>query len=176
MAIATWLLFVMGLVGAADIALYHSVAHGIRTHEDSRTELFIHSLRGPTYFVLYLAVPNLALSGAWFVALVVLLAVDLAISLWDFAIEGDSRDALGGLPSGEYVLHIMLAMLFGGLVATVFLRHGQNFGEPTAISYEPADVPGLLRLALAVMAIVVLASGAQDLRSALRMRPARSAR
>ena len=176
MAIATWLLFAMGLLGAADIALYHSLAHGIRTHEESRLELIVHSLRGPTYFLLFLAVPNLSLCGAWFVALLALLVADLAISLWDFAIEGESRDALGGLPSGEYVLHIVLAMLFGGLVATVLLRAGHRIGEPTAISYAPADVPGLLRLTLAIMAVVVLASGAQDLFSAWRMRPARSAR
>jgi hypothetical protein len=34
----------------------------------------------------------------------------------DFMLERHSRESFGGLPSGEYVLHIILAMLFGALV------------------------------------------------------------
>src|SRR5688500_10822937 len=58
MEIATYLLFVLGLLGAADIAIFHSVAHGIRSHPDSAMELFTHSLRGPTYAALFILIPN----------------------------------------------------------------------------------------------------------------------
>src|SRR5713226_8228307 len=105
MVIATYLLFVLGCLGAADIVLYHSVAHGIRSHPDSQRELVTHSLRGPTYAALFLLIPNFAMQGAYSGLLASLLVVDIAISVWDFALERASRQFFGGLPTGEYVLH-----------------------------------------------------------------------
>ena len=43
MEVPTYLLFVLGCLGAADIALFHSVAHGIRSHPNSTKELITHS-------------------------------------------------------------------------------------------------------------------------------------
>lgn len=169
MEAATYLLLVLGCCGAADILLYHSVAHGIRTHPDSRQELIIHSLRGPTYGALFLLVPNFAMQGAFFWGLIGLFALDVGISIWDFAIERQSREFLGGLPSGEYVLHMIIAMLFGGLAASVCLRAGHWAVLPTRLAYEPAAVPALLRLAMTVMALVVLYSGALDALAAFRL-------
>ena len=169
MIAATYILFALGILGALDIALYHSVSHGIRSHPDSRHELIIHSLRGPTYAILFLAVPNLQLQGAFFWALVALYVIDVAISIADFAIERKSREQLGGLPSGEYVLHSLIAMLFGALVAATFFEACAWSHEPTAIRYQPAAVPWLLRLTMAIMAAVVLFSGIQDLVAAVRL-------
>jgi hypothetical protein len=170
MEAATYLLFILGVLGATDIALYHTVAHGIRSHPDSRAELIVHSLRGPTYAALFLLLPNFAMQGLYFWLLIGLFAVDLAISLGDFALERHSRQFFGGLPSGEYVLHILLAMLFGALVTAVCYGAGDWATLPTQIRYDPAGVPNLLRLVLAVMAILVFYSGAQDALAAFRLR------
>jgi hypothetical protein len=169
METATYLLFVLGSLGATDIALYHSFAHGIRSHPDSRAELVTHSLRGPTYAALFLLVPNFALHGVYFWCLVALFAFDVAISLVDFALERRSRQFLGGLPSGEYVLHTIIAMFFGALVAAVGFGAGEWAKLPSEISYAPADVPLLLRCMMAVMAVLVFASGVQDGIAALRL-------
>jgi hypothetical protein len=174
--IATYLLLVLGLLGAADIAMYHSVAHGIRSHPDSRQELMVHSLRGPTYAALFLVIPNFTLHGAAFWLLMALLAVDVAVSIVDFAIERQSREFLGGLPSGEYVLHMVIAMVFGAMVTAIVLRAGRWGLEPTSMRYQPAQVPLLVRFLLAIMAVVVLYSGVQDALAVIRMRgmPTRS--
>jgi phosphatidylglycerophosphate synthase len=169
MATPTYLLFALGLLGAADIMLYHTVSHGIRHHPGSQFELVTHALRGPTYALLFLLIPNVALLGWWFVLIILLFIFDLAISIADFYLEGDSRRKLGGLPPGEYVLHILLAILFGALVAGVLYEGGQWLWAPTAIRYQPAAVPVVLRLTLAVMAVLVLVSGIQDARAALRL-------
>src|SRR5262245_896654 len=108
MAIATYILFVLGALGATDILLYHSVAHGIRHHVDCRHELVVHSLRGPTYATLFVLIPNVGLHGLYFWALVALLVVDVTISIVDFVLERHARAFLGGLPTGEYILHIFL--------------------------------------------------------------------
>ena len=87
MEIASYLLFTLGLLGAADVFLFHTISHGLRKWRDARCELVTHSLRGPTYCALFLLVPNFQLQGAWFWGMVVLLAVDVGISVWDFCLE-----------------------------------------------------------------------------------------
>jgi hypothetical protein len=170
MEVPTYLLFVLGLLGATDIAVYHSFAHGIRQHRDCRAELVVHSLRGPTYAALFVLVPNFALHGAWFWCLIALFAFDVSLSIVDFSLEGQSRRSLGGLPTGEYVLHVILAMLFGALVTAAAYGSGSWATLPTQVTYEPAAVPIALRLVMMVMAALVLYSGIQDSVAAVRLR------
>jgi hypothetical protein len=170
MDVASWLLFALGLVGASDILFYHTLAQRIRTHAPARYELFSHACRGPVYLPLFLGIPNFAFHGVWYWTLLLLLVVDLGISVWDFSLEKQSRRALGGLPTGEYLLHVALAILFGAFVAAVLLRTWNWHALPTRVLYEPAAVPDLLRAALAVMGVANLASGILDARAALRLR------
>lgn len=170
MEIPTYILFLLGCLGAADIVLFHSVAHGIRSHPDSAKELVTHSLRGPTYAALFVLIPNFALKGLFSWGLLALFVFDVGISIWDFWLEQSSRRFLGGLPSGEYVLHMLIATVFGGFVASFIYFAGDWFGAATSLAYAPAAVPGVLRLAMLTMAVLVLASGAQDAVAALRLR------
>lgn len=169
MAVATYILFVLGCLGATDILLYHSISHGIRSHADSRLELLVHSLRGPTYAALFVLVPNFAMQGGFFWLLMAIFAFDVAISLGDFLIERASRAFFGGLPTGEYVLHIILAMLFGALVTSVIYDVGHWATMPTRLAYEPAAVPGWFRAVFLVMAVFVLYSGTMDAVAAMRL-------
>lgn len=169
MEVATYILFILGCLGATDILLYHSVSHGIRSHPDSRLELVVHSLRGPTYAALFVLVPNFALQGSFFWLIIGIFAFDVCISLGDFMIERASREFFGGLPTGEYVLHIILAMLFGALVTSVFYSVGNWSAMPTRIAYQPADVPAILRVMMVFMALLVFGSGAMDLKAAWRL-------
>jgi hypothetical protein len=170
MAVATYILFILGCLGATDIVLYHSVSHGIRSHQDSRFELIVHSFRGPTYAALFLAVPNFAMQGRFFWLLTGIFAFDLCISLGDFMIERASREFFGGLPTGEFLLHIILAMLFGALVTSVFYSVGHWASMPTRLAYEPAGVPRFLRIVMAFMSALVLGSGIMDLIAARNLK------
>ena len=165
MQVATYILFVLGCLGATDILLYHCISHGIRSHQDSRLELVVHSLRGPTYATLFIFVPNFAMHGFFFWLLLCILFFDLCISIVDFILERSSRAFFGGLPSGEYVLHILLAMLFGAMVTSIFYDAGQWSTLTTALLYEPAQVPSLLRYIMMVMAVLVLGTAAMDLKA-----------
>lgn len=168
MMIPSWLLFGLGLLGATDILLFHVRAHDLRHHPECRRELITHFLRGPTYAVLFLAVPNFQFFGGWLLALYGLLAFDLAISIADFWLEPESRRALGGLPRGEYLLHVLLAMLFGALVASIAYESAGRLSMPTGL-IRLSLVPAPLRLALAVMAPIVLATGLADLAAVRRL-------
>ncbi len=163
------LLFVLGILGATDILLFHMLAHDLRRQARSRAELVTHFLRGPTYCALFLLVPNYRFHGGWFFALAALLAVDVVISIVDFWLERDSRAPLGGLPRGEYVLHVLLAMTFGAMVCSIAYEGGPLRLEPTALVPTSNGPPTWSRIALGVMAPIALGSGIADLVAVLRL-------
>lgn len=169
MLIPSYLLLAMGVLGGLDVLLFHLLSHDIRRSPSSRAELVFHALRGPTYAALFWSIPNLRLDGAWMWALIGVLAVDLLISIGDFLVEAESRRPLGGLPTGEYLLHVLLAIVFGGLFASVLILEGHRALLPTLIVYEPAEVPGILRIALAWFGAMTLLSGLLDLRALVRL-------
>jgi hypothetical protein len=173
METATYLLFLLGILGAVDIAIFHSIAHGIRSRPDSVMELFTHSLRGPTYATLFVIIPNFRMQGAFAWVLIAIFVIDLGISIWDFWLEQGSRRFLGGLPSGEYVLHTISAMLFGALVTSVMFEIGTLLKGNTGFVYSPANVPWLLRAVMLIMAALVLVSGMQEAFAALRLKGAK---
>ncbi len=168
---ACMLLFVMGILGAADIVIFHVRAHDLRHREESRAELITHFLRGPTYAVLFFLLPNFALDGVWFALLLALLVFDALISAVDFWLEPESRRTAGGLPRGENLLHVVLAGLFGALVAVILLDRHVHLDAATSIAWVPRGegVPDLLRLALSIMSPIVLATGLLDLKAVLRL-------
>src|SRR5690242_5237491 len=109
MKAASYLLFIIGILGASDILFFHTLSHRIRNNPDSRLELKIHTLRGPTYALLFLLIPNFVMQGLYYWAFIGLLIADLSISISDFSVENRSRRKFGGLPTGEYILHVILA-------------------------------------------------------------------
>lgn len=169
MELASWILLAMGVLGALDILLFHMMGQNLRGRVESRAEFVTHFLRGPTYFALFLLVPNSAPSGwaAW--VLLGVLAFDVAISVADFWLEPASRRSAGGLPRGEYLLHVLLAMCFGALVLTVVQEVGPRLDGPSAWNFGSGDVPVALRLMLGGMAPIALASAVLDLVAVRRL-------
>src|SRR5262249_11782847 len=161
------LLFVLGCMGAADIVLFHAIAQSIRRHWESRHELVAHSLRGPSYAALFVLIPNCVMQGTWFWVLVALLAICIAISLWDFAIVRRSRRWFGGPPLNEWALHVVMGILFWGLVAVSLFEASPWARLPTQLAWEPAPVPSVLRWILTLMSIPILLGGVMDLVAAL---------
>tara|TARA_R110002094_G_scaffold47961_17_gene59440 strand:- start:247 stop:795 length:549 start_codon:yes stop_codon:yes gene_type:complete len=161
LSVASYLLIAIGLLGALDIAVFHTRSHNLRSQPSARLELLTHSLRGPTYAVLFAVVPNFAAHGSWFLVMLLVLVFDVGISVWDFSVERRSRAPLGGLPTGEYVLHSIIAMLFGAFVACYCVGAADWLKQDTAWVYEP-NVPWPVQAMLAAMAVGVLVSGIQD--------------
>jgi hypothetical protein len=169
--VPSWILLAMGVLGALDIVLFHMWKQRLRSRSESRAELVTHFLRGPTYAALFLAVPNLRMEGAWFGALLAVLAFDVVISIADFWLETASRKSAGGLPRAEYVLHSLIAILFGALITTV-LRDASALDAPTAATWIESGPPQALRILLAVLAPIALGSSLLDLAAVIRMNPA----
>jgi hypothetical protein len=87
----------------------------------------------------------------------------------DFALERDSRRDLGGLSSGEYLLHVGIAILFGALVTAVAFEGGASRALPTSITWGESAVPWALRALMAVMALGALVSAAFDAAAVVRL-------
>ena len=108
MRTASILLFVIACLGAFGVAWFHNLKGRLREHAESRLEVLVHACRGIIYFLQMAIVPNLQFHGAFFALFVALYVADIAIAWFDVWIEPDSRRAQGGLPRGEYFMHIVL--------------------------------------------------------------------
>ncbi len=119
MLTATVLLLVMSLLGAFDIAYFHTYRCRLSHRPESRTEAWIHVARGVVYTLQLALVPGVRFAGAWYAAFVALFVADVSIALVDVAIEPASRRSQGGLPAGEYFMHIVLSILAGAYLHSI---------------------------------------------------------
>jgi len=113
MKTASILLAIIGLLGAFDIAYFHWYKCRLSSRPESRLEVWIHVARGVIYALQFAIVPNVRFHGAFYVAFAALFAADIAVAWTDVAIEPASRRSQGGLPRGEYFMHIVLSVLVG---------------------------------------------------------------
>ena len=112
MLIATALLFTIGVLGAADILIFHTIKGQLVRRPECRREAVIHVLRGFVYAAQFIVIPGYRFTGAWFWALVALFVIDISIAVTDVWEEPKSRASQGGLSSAEYLMHIGLSVDF----------------------------------------------------------------
>jgi hypothetical protein len=137
------LLMLASLIGAIDVLYFHLYRFRLYARAESQLEELTHLIR----HVLFLAITALVMSGpgrATNQALWALLAADLVNTTLDVLLERRSRSSLGGLPSAEYLLHVLGSLLVGAVVATHF-HQAQN---PVAAALTPTQsARGLFTLA-----------------------------
>ena len=155
MLTACIVLLLLGALGAFDIAYFHWHVCKLGSRHESRVEMSLHVARGFLYALQFVLVPNVVFRGWWYAAFVALFAVDAVVAWADVVCEPASRRSQGGLPTGEYFMHIVLSVLVGVMlhalaVATIPWAH-----EPTGLAWAPS-APSGLRIVLGLMA---LASG-----------------
>jgi hypothetical protein len=155
------LLLVVGLLGAFDIVYFHWHRCGLGRRAESRTEVWIHVARGLIYAVQLAVVPSVRCTGAWYGPFVAIFVADVGIAMSDVVVEPASRRSQGGLPAGEYLMHMVLAVLAGAYLHAVAVGTSGWAELPTAITWAPA-APGALRAALGVMAACCLAVAAYE--------------
>lgn len=148
----TLFLVAIGFLGAFDIAYFHTWCGRLTRRRESRTEAWIHVARGVVYAAQFALVPNVRLEGAWFFALVALFLVDAAVAVSDVLIEPASRASQGGLSGAEYLMHIVLSVLVGGLLHAVFSSTWGAWALPARAAVV-SDVPWALRALAACMAV-----------------------
>lgn len=118
------LMLLQGLLGAYDTFAHHELEAGLPGKPQARAELGLHAAREAIYGLVYLGLAWLAFQGVWALILAATMAVEVIITLKDFLLEDRTRR----LPPSERVLHTLMAMVFGAvlaLLAPVLLAWGR---------------------------------------------------
>jgi len=156
----TLLVTQLGL-GAIDEFGHHEIVERLPQRREARVELALHAAREIAYALLFGALAWRAWHGAWVAAIVALLAIEIVITLADFIVEDRTRR----LPPTERVLHTVLAVNFGAILA-VF--------APTLLAWArlpPAIVPadyGATSWLLAIAGATLLAYSVRNALAARR--------
>jgi len=101
------LLTLFALLGMYDGFYLHILKYRLYEHEESRREHLTHTIRGILFpGILYCC--YLASGDVWFFAGLALLTIDVVVTVIDAYMEKDSRTFMGGLPRGEYIIHLLV--------------------------------------------------------------------
>lgn len=160
MLTASVLLLVIGLLGAFDVFYFHHRGRLVERRE-SRREAWIHVARGPIYAAQFLLVPNVRFTGKATLFLLALFAVDALVAALDVLEEPRSRAEAGGLPRGEYFMHVVLSVLVGAMLHSALGAAWAARSMSSAVTIAPIEAPAL-RLALFFLAVGVLAHATWD--------------
>ena len=102
-------------MGCFDVIYHHELTERLAWRPNAGTELKLHAARNAFYAVLFATFAWLQPHGLWAWALIVILATEIVITLADFVEEDMSRK----LPATERVLHTLLAINYGGILAMI---------------------------------------------------------
>lgn len=139
-------------VGAVDVLYYHLHRFRLFAQEGSVAEEITHLLRHVTFLLVIALLSSGSASPAVDRAILALLAIDLVNSAVDVLLERSSRAPLGGLPSGEYLVHF-LGTFGTGLAAASYLYERRSLPLAAPEGLFAWQVRGMLALGLALLLV-----------------------
>lgn len=133
MTVVIILLNLQCLLGAFDNLWHHELQAGLTRKPQARTELALHTLRELVYAPILIGIAWWSWQGAWAWLLLWLLALEIVTTITDFVVEDQTRR----LPPLERVLHTVMAINYGALVALWVPDLREWIAAPTG--FAPAD-------------------------------------
>jgi uncharacterized protein (TIGR01777 family) len=100
-------------MGAFDTLFHHEGTERLAWRPSQRRELQLHGVRNLLYAAMFATLGWAEPHGALASALIALLGIELAITLWDFVEEDRTRR----LPASERVTHTLLTLNYGAILA-----------------------------------------------------------
>ncbi len=171
MRLSLYLLALLAFLGAFDTLYYHEWRAKLPAlGPQAKPELQLHAFRDLVYAVLFAGVPWFAWHGAYAIVLVGLFTAEIILTLWDFVVEDWIRKPLGGLYAGERVMHGVMGIVYGAMLATIVPTLRVWWSTPTALVLSPAPISDALKWIMVVMAVGVFLSGIRDLSAAAGLR------
>lgn len=148
---------------ALDNLWHHELKVDLPHRPGATPELLLHAARQLLYALILVAAGWAPPQGLWCAALLAALAAEVLVTLADFVVEDRTRQ----LPPTERVLHAVLALNYGAILALWAPRLGAQLRAPTGLALEAAGAWSWL---MAAFAAGSLAWGLRDLVAALRLR------
>ena len=157
-----WILvFIQVAMGGFDTLYHHELTERLAWRPSQTRELRLHGVRNLAYAVMFLALGWSEPKGAAALALMGLMIGELLITLWDFVEEDRTRK----LPGSERVLHTLLTLNYGVVLAVLLPVLTRWAAEPTGVQ---AAYHGVWSWLCAIAAAGVVVSGLRDLAAAAR--------
>lgn len=101
------------VMGSFDMIVHHEGTERLAWRKSQKHELRLHGVRNFFYAVIFLCFAWGQPQGVWTMILGGILLVEVLITLWDFVEEDMTRK----LPATERVLHTLLALNYGAILA-----------------------------------------------------------
>ncbi|QSQ11937.1 SRPBCC family protein [Myxococcus landrumensis] len=163
MSVAFYLLLLIGLLGAFDVVYFHLWRGRLQERAECQREVLWHTARHLIYALQFLWVPHVRFQGWALAVLALLYAADVLVAFADVWEERDSRASQGGVPRGEYFMHVVLSVLVGLYLMATFQAVWVDRLLPTGVRIEPPAVPVALRLLMTTLGVTALVTFWNDL-------------
>lgn len=144
-----------GALGGFDTLVNHEWIERLPRKPEARTEIGWHSLRELLYAVVFAAVAWGEWRGAGAFAIAALLAIEMAVSMIDEAVENRTRV----LPANERQIHALLTLNAGALIALLVLEGFEGAGGAAPVAFRDM---GLTSIALSLLALAAFAWAVRD--------------
>jgi len=151
MEIAFWLLMIIGHLGFFDMMYYHTYKCRLHDHPECRPEVITHTCRHIIYALQFFMIAHLRFYGWALLLLLLVYIIDAIIAWTDVWLEKDSREKLGGLHKGEYLMHIILSVLVGAYLCSIANTVHLDFSKHSTIAIQPPNVPAFFRFYMTAM-------------------------
>lgn len=169
-----YLLLIIAHLGAFDVLYFHIYKCKLHLRPECQREVFWHICRHLIYALQFIWVANFRFHGLALVFLFVLYACDVFVAWADVWEENASRKAQGGLPRGEYFMHVALSVLIGIYLMATFQAVWGDRNIETAIVYAPPQIPFVLQIYMTGMGITAFGVFFYDLYKWLSFKPKQS--
>ncbi len=159
-----WILVYLQIaMGAFDTLYHHELTERLAWRPNAAKELRLHAVRNGFYGAIFLTLAWTEPHGALALALLIVLVVEIAITLWDFVEEDLTRR----LPATERVTHTLLALNYGAILVLLLPQLWAWVASPAGMV---ATSYGLGSFVLTAAAVGVGLFGLRDWFAAARAR------
>lgn len=134
MVVPVVLLIVMGMIGSLDGFYYHLWKFRLYKQPSARAETITHIVRAFSYTAVLLLLTHTQPQGGWYWAIAAIFGLELLDDVVDITIEPKSREPLGGLPPREYLIHMVVMAISGGVWVSYLVLAWPNASLPTALA------------------------------------------
>ncbi|MCB0405295.1 MAG: hypothetical protein KDD51_10960 [Bdellovibrionales bacterium] len=100
-------LVLFAVIGVFDGVYYHLYRYNLQSHPEARLEHWIHTLRAFVFAAFSLLIFVMNVGGKLLWVAVGLVALDVILEAIDILVEKEARAKLGGISSGEALVHVM---------------------------------------------------------------------
>jgi len=143
-----YLLLAQGVMGGVDTLLNHELLEHLPRRPEAHREIGLHSIREALYGVLFIGLGWFEWHGTLALAMGAVLVVEIAVD----AVDEWTENRIRVLPQNERVLHLILALNLGAIVALLVPTLLDWHREPTTLLFHDRGWLSWLLTALAVSA------------------------